>query len=183
MKNEKGFTLLELITTMAIATILVMTAAPSMKSITMNSAQTGGINEMVAVMNLARNTAISTNSRVTICPSTNGAGCQAGSWADGWVAFTDADSDQIVDGGESVIRRGEGDDGLTISPSGFTSFIMYRPNGRAMGANVSTNTGEFSVCDSRGSDHAKVVIVDLSGRPRVDTKRASGAAPTCPVSS
>jgi hypothetical protein len=41
------------------------------------------------------------------------------------------------------------------------------------------NSGEFTVCDFRGDEHAKVILVELSGRPRMSETRANGAPPTC----
>jgi hypothetical protein len=56
---------------------------------------------------------------------------------------------------------------------------MYRPNGRVMTTSATGNSGQFTVCDTRGSDHAKVLIVDLSGRPRLSKTLANGSSPSC----
>ena len=61
MIRKNGFTLIELLTTMSIAAILVTMAVPGLKSFTLNSRQTAGINELVSGMHLARNTAITMN--------------------------------------------------------------------------------------------------------------------------
>ncbi|MDH3906984.1 MAG: hypothetical protein OEV16_15185, partial [Gammaproteobacteria bacterium] len=70
-------------------------------------------------------------------------------------------------------------DGLSIQSGEFPAALMYRPNGRAMTAALTGNSGEFSVCDFRGAPHAKVILVELSGRPRMSEKKANGAPPTC----
>ena len=36
-----------------------------------------------------------------------------------------------------------------------------------MNASLNGSSGAFTVCDNRGASHAKVMIVDLSGRPRL----------------
>ena len=56
---------------------------------------------------------------------------------------------------------------------------MYRPNGRVMNASVNANLGDFTICDNRGSDYAKVLVIDLSGRPRSSDKLTNGNAPDC----
>jgi hypothetical protein len=48
-----------------------------------------------------------------------------------------------------------------------------------MTAALTGNSGEFAVCDFRGADHAKVILVELSGRPRMSETKANGAQPNC----
>ena len=111
MARQNGFMLIELMTTIGIAAIPVTMAVPSMKSFTLNSRQTAGANELVSGMHLARNTAITMNTRVTMCTSENGQSCQAASWDKGWIAFIDKNSDQNVDGDETTIRSAGGVEG------------------------------------------------------------------------
>lgn len=179
MKREKGFTLIELMTTIGIAALLVTMAVPGMKTVAMNSKQRSGINELISAMHLARNTAITTNSRVTLCPSSNGSSCETVEWNDGWIVFADLNSDQNVNGNEVVLRAGSEADGLDIRSSQFSRFLMYRPSGRVMNASTTTNVGEFSICDVRGSEHARIVAIDLSGRPRMSEYSTFGSTPSC----
>jgi len=179
-RGRAGFTLIELITTIAVASVLLTLAVPGVRNFTMNARQAGSINELVSAMHLARNTAITTNSRVTVCTSSAGANCEAAAWNQGWIVFIDDDSDRVVDPGERVIGTGEGSNALEIDSAQFGLFLMYRPNGRVMNAAITTNSGEFTVCDERGTEHARVVILDISGRPRLSNTKANGAAPSCP---
>lgn len=167
MTRQKGFTLIELMTTLAVATILLSIAVPNMQEFKRNSRQTGGINQLLSGMRIARNTAITTNSRVTVCASSNGSACEAVAWNNGWIAFVDLDADRILDVNESIVRAGEGIDGLSIASTQFATNFAFRPNGRVMGSTVAQNRGQFTVCDDRGVDHAKAIVLDLSGRPRV----------------
>ena len=45
---------------------------------------------------------------------------------------------------------------------------------------IDGNSGQFTVCDDRGEEHAKMLIIDLSGRPRFSKYLADGAVPDCP---
>jgi len=179
MTKQKGFTLAELMVTLAIGTMLVSIAVPNMRSMTLDSKQRGGVNELVSAMHLARTTAVTTNSRVTVCASDDGAGCGTVAWQKGWIAFVDLDGDRAVDPGESIIRTGAEIDGMTISSSEFSNFFVYRPNGRIMSTVISVNSGEFAVCDYRGSEHARRIVLDISGRPRVITPADGGSPPSC----
>lgn len=182
MKRQKGYTLIELMTTLGVATVLISVAMPSMQSFRMNSRQSGKINEMISIMHLARNTAVTTNSRVTLCSSKSGASCDSVAWNQGWIAFVDKDSDQAVDDDETVLRVGAGVEGVSISSKEYSNYLMYRPNGRLMKIVVSENSGQFTICDKRGSKHAKAIMLDLSGRPRVADNDSYGVTLSCPSS-
>ena len=179
MRKQNGFTLIELITTLGIAAILMSVAIPALQSFTTNAKQTSAINDFVSSMHLARNTAITTNARVTVCATDAGANCQLVDWDSGWIIFVDQNSNQQVDGDEVIIGTAAAVDGLTIKSVNYSQFLMYRPNGRIMNNAVNGNSGQFTICDYRGTKHAKVLIVDLSGRPRLSETQASGAAPSC----
>lgn len=179
MKAESGFTLIELMIAVALTGLLLSMAVPAMTMFVSNARQTGAINDFVSSMHAARSTAITTNTRVTICPSAGGNDCEAVTWDQGWIVFGDRDSDRVVDAGEAIVSAGAGTDGLAIQSSEFPQFLMYRPNGRVMNAALDGSSGEFTVCDNRGADHAKVLIVDLSGRPRLSEYLADGSPPAC----
>lgn len=179
MLRQKGYSLIELMTTIAVASILITVALPGMQSFRFNSKMTGQVNDLISGMHLARNTAITSNSRVTLCASSNGDNCEAVAWEEGWIAFVDRDSDQFVDADEAVIRTGSDTAGITITSSQYPNFIVYRPNGRAMKNTVSENSGRLTFCDKRGAKHAKAILVDLSGRPRVADNDSPGVSLSC----
>ena len=130
-------------------------------------------------MHLARNTAITTNARVTVCASAGGNGCEVTTWNQGWVVFTDRNNNLLVDGNDTIISTGTSVDELAIQSAEFAQILHYRPNGRVLNATANGSSGQFTVCDDRGANYAKVVIVDLSGRPRLSKKLADGTAPAC----
>ena len=179
MRREGGFTLIELMIGIGLTALLLSMAVPALNLFVSNARQTGAINDFVSSMHAARSTAITSNSRVTVCASSNGSNCEAVAWDRGWIVFSDLDSDQSVDADESIVDQSAGIDGLSIQSGEFGQFLMYRPNGRVMNASIDGNAGQFVICDDRGSDRAKVLIVDLSGRPRLSKYLADGTAPAC----
>ena len=179
MTRETGFTLIELLIGIALAGLLLSLAVPALDMFTNNARQTGAINDFVSSMHIARSTAITTNFRVTVCATAGGANCEAVSWDQGWIVFGDRDGDQSVDANETIVAASDGFDGLSIQSGEFGSALVYRPNGRVTNASANGSAGEFTVCDDRGPDHAKVLIVDLSGRPRLSKYLADGSTPSC----
>ena len=180
--KQKGYSLIELMTTIAVASILITVAMPGMQSFRMNSHMTGEVNDLVSAMHLARNTAITVNSRVTLCASSDGDNCGSTAWDEGWIVFIDLDRDQSVDPGETIVGVGTDTDGITISSTQFSNFLVYRPNGRAMKNVISESSGQFNICDRRGAQYAKAVVIDLSGRPRTADKTSPGVTIGCPSS-
>jgi len=179
MNKQRGFTLIELMVAVALTALLLSMAVPALDHFTTSARQTSAINDFVASMHIARSTAVTTNFRTTVCPSANGVSCEAVTWNQGWIVFADRNSNQAVDGDEVVVSSSDGYNRLDIETAEFGQFLMYRPNGRVMTVSANGNSGQFTVCDDRGSERAKVVIVDLSGRPRLSKVLADGSAPVC----
>ena len=179
MRHQQGLTLIELMIGVGLAGLLLSLAVPALELFVLNARQTGAVNEFVSAMHIARSTAVTTNVRVTICASSSGDDCDGGQWSDGWIVFGDRDSDQAVDAGEPVVAASNGLRSVDIDSSEFPLFLTYRPNGRVSNAGLDGSAGAFTVCDKRGADRAKVMLIDLSGRPRLSKKLADGSSPAC----
>lgn len=179
MRQERGFTLIEMMIGVGLMALLLSMAVPALDTFTSNARQTGAINDFVSSLHVARSTAVTTNTRVTVCPSDTGLRCAAVDWDQGWIVFRDPNSNQIVDGDETIVSTGSRVEGASFDSAEFGSFLTYRPNGRVMNASVNGSVGQFTLCDSRGSSHAKVMIIDLSGRPRYSDYQIDGSTPSC----
>lgn len=168
-------------TAIGIAAILMSVAIPSLTTFKLNAARSAAINELVSGVHFARSTAVTRNARVAVCASTDSAECSnSATWEDGWIAFVDNDSDQTVDTGEIILLTSDAMDGVTVDSADFSNSFTFRPNGRIMSNNIATNSGEFTFCDRRGADEARVLIVDIAGRPQTSHYMPDGSDPSCP---
>ena len=178
--KQRGFTLGELLTTMKVVGLSLSFAIPSFNSVVNNNRRASGINQLVSTMYLARSEAITRNTQITVCPSQTGVGCQGIPWNQAWLLFTDTNSDRSVDPGELILAHLPANPRLDIQSAEIGNFFVYRPNGRLMVNTPAENTGQVTICDPRGADHARVVIVNASGHPRLSEYQSDGSNPVCP---
>jgi type IV fimbrial biogenesis protein FimT len=103
MNKQKGFTVIELMVTVAIVAILAAVAVPSMRDFLRRARASTMANEMLTAFTLARSEAIRRNGNVTICP-TNAAQTDCGSsWNDGFMVFTDGGTAGTYESASDVI--------------------------------------------------------------------------------
>ena len=162
--HQKGLSFVELLIVIAVAAILAAFAMPSLTDFLRNNRAVAQINDLQTSLNLARSEAIKRNTQVVICKSDNGTSCKDSgtAWQDGWIVFVDSNLDNQVTNASDIIQVHQGLDGgntLVFTPTR----VVYASSGLA----TSGTTGTFVLCDSRGANHAKGLIIGASGRARL----------------
>lgn len=103
-RQGSGFTLVELMITLALMGILLAVAVPSFQSIAHANRLSAGANDIVLGIQLARSEAIRRNARVVFCPSNDGTTCTNSAAWTGWMVATDANDDGDFGDADEVIR-------------------------------------------------------------------------------
>ena len=147
--------MVELLVTIAIATILTTVAVPSFSALIANQRAKTAASELFASFLTARSNAIALNANVTVSPL-------AGGWSQGgW---------QILGPGNNLLESHGGVAPATITPSPAGSTVTYRPSGRV----TTGSTAFFVVTTTSGSTtNNQCISLNLSGRPSMQ------ALPTC----
>lgn len=175
MDRRRGFSLPELVFTMAIAVGLLGWGIPTFRNLSRDAGRTREVNQLVHAIHLARSEAIKRNGVVSLCPSADGDRCAAAGtpWSSGWIVFVnlDRDSPAVREDGEPLLRAFARWDGGRINAN--RSTLSFRPFGQ------SGVTATFTFCDDRGAAAARAVIISQTGRPRVSDRSASNGPLTC----
>jgi type IV fimbrial biogenesis protein FimT len=175
MDRQCGFTVPEVLVTIAIAAVLTGASLPTFRDLRRDTARTREVNQFVQAVYLARGEAMKRNGVVSLCPSVDGEACASDvtPWDGGWILFAndDRDSPPVRDPGEELLqvypawRKGR-----IVANRATLSFRAFGQSGV---------TATFAFCDDRGSAAARAVIISQTGRPRVAARSSSGAPLNC----
>jgi type IV fimbrial biogenesis protein FimT len=166
-----GFTIMELMITVAVLAILMGIAVPSFSEMIRQNRLATQTNDLLTATNFARSEAVKRGSRVTLCPA-NGNDCSGNSqWSGGWLVITD-DGPNVgtldAAAGEIVLQRWPAASGqsMAVSNTEGLTLISYRGSGSADLVAASTT---FAITNSPCKDPngRRTVDVSKSGRARV----------------
>lgn len=167
--DRRGFTLVELLVTLAVGTILLAIAIPGYAFLANANKLAAVTNELVVALQLARSEAVKRGQRVTVCKTVDATkpapGCsKAAEWHSGWLVFVDHGVRGEMEVGDTLIHAHGGDRQATISATNFKDYVSYRPSGTSQGSSGLPND-TMRVC-LKGS--ARKIIVNSTGRVRLE---------------
>ena len=156
-RGNSGYTMMELVMTMAIVAILGTIAVPGFKFVTTSNRIATEVNGLLSDIQFARSQAVKEGLPVTVCTSSDGATCTSTDWGLGWIVFLDANSSKSVDAGEAIIRTQPaftGTDTFVATPGTFHALTFnrmgYAPTGLPNAVNItlhdSTSNASWTRC-------------------------------------
>lgn len=176
----KGFTLLELIVTMAVMAILLGIGVPSLSSSIKNNSAASVSQTFVDAVAFTRMEAIRRNKKVSVCASHSLTACD-GNWTDGFIVFIDGSESNSETTVSEVIRTFSTDvkkpvlnaqqSGLAVDHISFNGLGYLLPE---------SSSGVSATAASEGctGDSATLITISVIGRMKqkaIDCNSLGGA--------
>lgn len=156
----KGFSLIELITTLAVSAILLAIGAPSLADFYVRYRADSSIRVIQQTLWFARNQAISLNRKVTVCALV-AEKCDA-NWQAGLTVFIDINGNNQLDSSDKKLTTTNAFHSKdTVKYN--RAVIRFLPDGLASGTN-----GTLKYCPSSPtSPYSQAIIINQAGRARI----------------
>ena len=166
-RRMRGFTLIELMVTIAVVALLAAVAAPAMVTLMNSNRLSSTAGELTAALQLARAEAVRRSAPVTLCGSADGLACTNGAnWAN-WIIAGQNNQDAAIE----VVRSGTLPNGLQIS--GPAAGIRFNSAG------LIAAQQNLTVCipTDEPADNQRVITVLVSGAVLGGRNNGGGACP------
>lgn len=169
-RRTSGFTLIELMVTIAIAAVLLVIGVPSFVAFQRNSELTSAINSFVAALSTARGEAMKRGRQAVVVPRADN------NWATGWTVFVDTDNNRQFNGSDILIVQGG------ALPSYFTAtgqgtaqnspaYIMFNPSGYTQTSDSTFQSATLKIerndiSGTEKTNQTRIVVIAKTGRAR-----------------
>jgi type IV fimbrial biogenesis protein FimT len=179
-RSCRGFTLVELMIVLLVVAVSLSVVTPLLQNLLHNNRLSHETSRFLGAINLARSEAVMRNVPVSVCPSTMALTQEpvcSGTYASGWIVFSNPDRDKVVDvGTDKVLRVFEGlPPGYRLTNRKGTraafELINYLPDG----SSHSTRTLLFCP-PSQVAGQSLSIVINIVGRARLAKDWG-----TCPV--
>ena len=177
--RARGFTMVEMLMTIAIASILMSLAIPSFRYVTNSNRIASELNGLLGDLQFARAEAIKEGRTVTVCESSDGATCtNSTSWQGGWIVFSDPANVGVVDAGETLLRKQKPFSGTdTFLASNNVTAITFNREGYAVGM---ANGTLLTLHDSTNNNAwTRCLSINLSGQMTSELQGTTTNGVTC----
>lgn len=161
--HSQGLTALELLMVLAVFSVVLSVAIPSMRGLSASTHLSSAGNALVVGLQRARSEAVTTGRNSVLCPSLDGFRCEDTSdWSHGWLLYRDQNRNNRFDAGEPLLQVQHYESGkVSIRSNNGRRRVTYRSLGESEGANTT-----FVLCSRQDPARGKQVIVANSGRIR-----------------
>lgn len=177
MKAWGGFTLVELMVTLAVLAIVLVIGVPGLQALVNGNRLAASANEAIASLQTARMEAIRRNRRVVVCTSTSTNAGDSASCAtagiDGWITFVDSDRSNSFSAGDTLLRNSLLDGGMAVTGPGA---VVFRADGLARDASgdLLDDSLRIVIDSDHPAQNVRCVDIRTSGAVAVRTPASHG---------
>lgn len=173
---HSGYSLIELMTVLAVSAVLLAVAIPSFGTLIANNRVLTQANELVVAINTARSEAVRSGRVLALCPkstpdaASTRCGAASGDWNNGWFIFVDTNGSTAgeFDGADQALRHWEPPTGR---PSHSKDLTGGKPNYfrfTGTGAKEAANEETIRMAQSgTSSDQDRCIHVSAMGQVRM----------------
>ncbi|VUD68291.1 hypothetical protein TDB9533_04083 [Thalassocella blandensis] len=158
-----GFTVLELLSTLAIASIIASFAIPSLNSFAAANQKSQTTTQIISLLNEARKNAVNRSTKVVICPLDDSASCSE-DWTRPISVFADDNGNQAIDYNEDLIKSIETHEltsRVTWLAHNNAAYIQFDDSGAA-----GEQSGHLLLC-AENAENNQAIFVSAAGRTRI----------------
>lgn len=159
-----GFSLIELMVTIAIAVVLMVVAVPSFVEFQRNANLSDAVSNFLTAANAAKANAMKRGLNTYVVPNTPGTG-----WSSGWMVYTDTNWNQSFDAGtdDVVVRHEALSSDITVTTPTASSltdgYLLFNGSGYPRLNNGGFGGGTLVM---QNASRSSKIIIDPAGRIR-----------------
>lgn len=165
--GRNGFTLIELMIVLSIASILTFQIVPSFARLIQSMRISTAVSNMERTLRIARSAALLRREPIRICPSEDGYWCSNNNdWSTGWITYVDRNGEATRNPEDNIIA--------TQGP--YKQVSIYYNRGSRVSVNALgriTRSGTIRICDRKYPDNSVNLVMIHSARLRRESGRES----------
>ena len=174
--RNHGVTLIELLVGLAIMSILATLATVSYAAVKSRWDSEETRAALYTGFFTAKTQALAGGIQTVICPSMDGQYCLASNqWQHGWIVFQDLNQNREHESSEARLKiQAALPRSVRLASNAGRTRMVFQPNGSNGGTNAT-----FTLCDGRGPETARSLVISNTGRIRTAPANPANAAQTC----
>lgn len=175
VRPQRGFTLIEMLTTVAVLAVTTTVGIPALNSFVVTNRAAAQVNNLVTALNFARAEAVSGARQVSVCPYAEDASeadpedryscANSTAWHQGWIVFRAVVDEAGTPTGAREILRVFGPLAPGDALSSNVSIVSYMPTGFLAG--TATSPSFALIPQSCSDDQRRNVSLSLQGQAHV----------------
>ncbi len=149
---------------LSITASLLILGVPAFQDYSLRQRMSASISALHNDLLYGRSQAVYRDTQVVVCPGSPNGGCTGSTdWTEGWIVFSDSNTDRQHQDSEDLLRHGQGLENIMIHGSAGRTNLRFFPNGSTPGSN-----GSISLCGLGGPEYARKLVISNLGRIRRD---------------